>query len=64
MKQYILRPARSVQIGDYLLEPDMVVADISHGPRDHQIRFRNADDTATVFRLESELVAIEREGRS
>lgn len=63
MKQYILRPAREVRVGDYLIEPDMLVGDISHGPRDGQIRFRDERETATTFRLEDELVAIEREAR-
>jgi hypothetical protein len=64
MKQYIMRPAREVRIGDYLIEPDMVVGEISHGPRDGQIRFRDERDTATTFRLECEFVAIERGARS
>ena len=61
---YTVCKASHVRLGDTLLEPDMRVAEISHGPLNRQIRFRNADDTATVFRFDDEFVAIAREVRS
>lgn len=54
----VIKKARDVTEGDRIAG-HFEVADISHGPLDHQLRFRNADETATAFFHEDAELAIE-----
>lgn len=53
-----VRKASEIRIGDMIVG-QFEVAEISHGPLDRQIRFRNADETATAFFREDEMLMIE-----
>jgi hypothetical protein len=53
-----IKAACQVNVGD-TIAGYFTVGDISHGPMEGQIRFRNADDTATAFFSENELLKIE-----
>ena len=59
MRERMVVKAHEVQLGD-LLPGGMIVCDISHGPLDHQIRFRNADETASADYYEQTEIRIER----
>lgn len=59
MRAQIVVKALEVQLGD-VLPGGMIVCDITHGPLDHQIRFRNADETATADYFEHTQIRVER----
>lgn len=52
------KKARQVKVGE-TISGYFTVGDISHGPLNGQIRFRNADNTHTVFFSKDELLKIE-----
>lgn len=53
-----IKKARDVREGDRIAG-HFEVAEISHGPLPHQVRFRNGDETSTAFFYENEALVIE-----